>query len=452
MTIDQGSTGSFDPRSWGVGKSPIVPPPPPIVPPVAAKRVVSPLMFAAAGSFALLVSGTTLAWMMRETPVIAVPKIAAAAEAPPQPKETDTTSKYTLNLANPLALREALIANGLTAVEADAVASAAAKALGGESGEVRAVMTIDGTGGVTRLLRLEASFLDSSGAVVTRNPDNSFAAIRVAASLSTQIEVARGEMDGDSFYSSAVAAGVTDSLIPNFAKAFVFDFNFQTEINAGDVFEAAFEQKVNANGQAVGAPSLVYASLTTEAKSRAVYRFTPPGEEAGWFDGNGRSIVRSFMRTPIDGARISSKFGMRFHPILHYNRLHGGTDFAAPQGSPIYASAGGVVTWASMKGCNGNLAIVKHDNGWETFYLHMVQYAPGIVVGARVKQGQQLGGVGTTGCSTGPHLHYEVHIDGQKVDPQTIQTEEGRTLSGDVRKAFFAERDRIDVARAGYVG
>jgi murein DD-endopeptidase MepM/ murein hydrolase activator NlpD len=452
MTIDQGSTDSFDPRSWGSGESSIVPPLQPIVTPVVAKRAVTPLMFATAGSFALLVSGVTLAWMMRETLVIAAPEIATTRDAPAPHKEIDTTSKRTLNLASPLALREALIANGLLPAEANAVTAAASKALGEASGEVRAVMTIDSSGGVTRLLRLEASFLDSSGAVVTRNLDNSFAASRVAASLRTKVEVARGEMDGDSFYSSAVAAGVTDSLIPDFAKAFVFDFNFQTEINAGDIFEAAFEQKVNATGQAVGAPSLVYASLTTEAKSRAVYRFTPPGEEAGWFDGNGRSIVRSFMRTPVDGARISSKFGMRFHPILHYNRLHGGTDFAAPQGSPIFASAGGVVTWASMKGCNGNLAIVKHDNGWETFYLHMVNFGPGITVGARVTQGQLLGGVGTTGCSTGPHLHYEVHIDGQKVDPQTIQTEEGRTLSGDVRKAFFAERDRIDVARAGYVG
>lgn len=450
MTVDQGSTASFDPRSWGSPAPSLVPPPPPSVATVTARCTV--LLLAAAGSLALLVSGTTLAWMMRETPVVAAPEIAAAPEAPPPPKETDTTSKRTLNLANPLALREALIANGLSASEADAVTAAASKSLGGASGEVRAVMTIDSAGGVTRLLRLEASFLDSSGAVVTRNPDNSFAASTVAASLSTQVEVARGEMDGDSFYSSAVAAGVTDSLIPDFAKAFVFDFNFQTEINAGDVFEAAFEQTVNATGAPVGAPSLVYASLTTEAKSRAVYRFTPPGEEAGWFDGNGRSIVRSFMRTPVDGARITSKFGMRFHPILHYNRLHGGTDFAAPQGSPIYASAAGVVTWASMKGCNGNLAVVKHDNGWQTFYLHMVNYGPGITVGARVTQGQMLGGVGTTGCSTGPHLHYEVHIDGQKVDPQTIQTEEGRTLSGDVRKAFFAERDRIDVARAGYAG
>lgn len=367
------------------------------------------------------------------------------------PPEVRPLSRRTLTVLSPPGLRAAMIDNGLDPAEADAVLAAARDALAGSNGEVRAVLTIDTAGGRARLVRLEASFIDSSGAVVTRGADGNWNASRVAAALDTQIRFVRGEMNGDDFYSSAVSAGVTDSLIPDFAKAFVFDFNFQTEIKAGDVFEAAFEQKVNAAGQPVGAPRLLYASMTTETKSRAFYRFEPTGEQAGWFDGNGRSAAQSFMRTPIDGARVTSHFGMRFHPVLHYTRLHGGTDFAAPIGTPVYAAAAGVVTSSSPSACAGNMAILQHDNGWETRYFHLSRYADGMAPGLRVTQGETIGYVGTTGtCTTGPHLHYEVHIGGEKVDPESIKTEQGKLLSGDALAAFIRERDRIDVARAGY--
>jgi murein DD-endopeptidase MepM/ murein hydrolase activator NlpD len=263
----------------------------------------------------------------------------------------------------------------------------------------------------------------------------------------------KGEMNDLDFYSSAVAAGVTDSLIPTFAQAFVYDFNFQTEIAAGDVFEAVFEQQVNTAKQPVGPPRLLYAAMTTPAKSRALYRFKPPGGEEGWFDGNGRSVRRSFMRTPVEGARISSRFGPRFHPVLHYTRLHGGIDLAAPVGTPIYASGNGTITSVSPSACAGNMVVMRHDNGWETRYFHLHQYAPDLVPGLKVMQGHVLGGVGNTGtCTTGPHLHYEVHIDGEKVDPESIPTEEGQRLTGEAFAAFLKERDRIDVARASQAG
>ncbi|HMP55014.1 MAG TPA: M23 family metallopeptidase [Novosphingobium sp.] len=160
------------------------------------------------------------------------------------------------------------------------------------------------------------------------------------------------------------------------------------------------------------------------------------------------------MRTPVDGARISSKFGMRFHPVLKYNRLHGGTDFAAPIGTPIYAAADAVVEFAAMKGANGNLTILRHDNGWRTYYLHQNVFSPGIAPGVRVNQGQHIGDVGTTGRSTGPHLHYEVHIDGERVDPLSIKTDdaERKRLEGPALDAFMRERDRIDQARARGIG
>lgn len=431
---------SFDPHRWVDGPKP------------ASEKLRRPLkgnrglLLACAGSTVLLGCGILTAWITREKAVVLPLRPAPLA---PAPLTEDGISRRIVQLDSPRELRDALVANGASAETANAASQAALQAIDKKTGEVRAVIYLGQTG---QLLRLEASFLDSSGAVVTAALNGRFEAQAISPRLHSRIVVARGEMNDADFYSSAVAAGVTDSLISTFAQAFVYDFNFQTEITRGDLFEAAFEQSINANDQPVGPPRLLYASMTTRSKSRAVYRFKPDRGDEGWFDGNGRSVKRSFMRTPVDGARITSHFGMRFHPILHYNKLHGGTDFAAPIGTPVYAAAGGIVTWAQMKGCNGNLAIVKHDNGWETFYLHMLHYAPGISVGTRVSQGQDLGVVGTTGCSTGPHLHYEVHVAGEKVDPEQIPTEQGEVLEERDRNAFFKERDRIDIARVRYVG
>ena len=157
------------------------------------------------------------------------------------------------------------------------------------------------------------------------------------------------------------------------------------------------------------------------------------------------------MRTPVEGARISSSFGLRTHPVLGFQKLHRGTDFAAPIGTPIYASGDGVVTWAAMKGANGNLVILQHDDGWQTYYLHMNAFGVGIAPQVRVRQGQEIGQVGTTGRSTGPHLHYELHINGEAVDAMAVQMDEGRRLEGPALEAFKAERDRIDALRRASV-
>ena len=322
--------------------------------------------------------------------------------------------------------------------------------IGAAKGQIQAVMDLVTEGNTVRLDRLEASLPDGSGAVVSRNSDDEWQVSRIAAELTRQIKVVRGEMDSDSFYSSAVAAGVVDTLIPEFVNAFSFDFDLQQEVAPGDQFEVAYEQTVNAEGQPLGQPQLLFASLVTAAKSRNLYRYKAVGQEVGWYDGNGGSTVRSFMRTPVDGARITSKFGPRFHPVLHYTRLHGGTDFGAPVGTPIYAAAAGTITSASPSRCAGNMVIMRHDNGWETRYFHLSRYADGLAAGKRVDQGFVIGFVGNTGtCTTGPHLHYEVHIDGQKVDPLSIKTESGRQgLQGAAIAAFLMQRDRVDVARA----
>jgi murein DD-endopeptidase MepM/ murein hydrolase activator NlpD len=431
---------SYDPRTWVAGWSPSVP----------ARRAASPLarreLLGVAGAAAVLGVGGMTAWLSRPA---APARIAARPGGPAaEPAIGRNQLRRTLQLSRAADLESALTANGVPTAAAKAAAQTAQGGLKA-SGDIHVVLTLTDDGGTMRLDRLEASNDDGSGVVVMAGADGTFAASTVAAQMSSKIIVRRGTMDADSFYSSAVAAGVTDSLIPVFAKALAFDFDFQREVRAGDAFEAAFAQPMNARGEPVGAPTLLYASLSTESKSSAVYRFAPDGRNPEWFDGSGRSIVRALMRTPVDGARVSSNFGFRIHPVLGFMKLHKGTDFAAPIGTPIYASGNAEVEFAGPKGPNGNFVKLRHDNGWETLYLHMNRFAPGIATGARVAQGQQIGEVGTTGRSTGPHLHYEVHIDGEPVDPMSIETEAGRTLEGAQLIAFEKERDRIDVSRAG---
>jgi murein DD-endopeptidase MepM/ murein hydrolase activator NlpD len=303
---------------------------------------------------------------------------------------------------------------------------------------------------------------------LTRGEDGAFAAERLSAQTSTRVSLARGEMDGDSFYTSAVAAGVNDALIPEFAAAFVYDFDFQREIQRGDTFEAAFQETVNADGEPLGARRLLYVALNTRAKRRAFYRFTPPGGEAGWYDGRGRSIRRALLRTPVDGARVSSNFGPRTHPIQGFVKMHNGTDFAAPTGTKVYAAADATVEFAACKGGNGNFVRLRHDDGKLTYYLHLHDFAEPIQLGptcaskgavanrppgpgprqTRVRQGEVIGFVGTTGSSTGPHLHYELRTEAGPIDPLTVVTAEPPRLAPAALAAFFKVRDDVDRARA----
>ena len=444
---------SWDPRTWLAGWQPgggvhALPRASSNAAALRRRAAETPMSLALAAAAMVLAAGAATAWLARPDPgsPVTADTTADTAAAPGTPQALQQVRR-TLVLASPDDLADTLMASGLARADAEAAAAAARPALQPGS-EIRAVLTLTQVDGAPVLTRLEASNPDSSGVVVSPTARGVYAASTVVAQLSSRILVRRGTMDADSFYSSAVAAGVTDSLIPAFAKALAFDFDFQREVRAGDAFEAAFAQGIDSAGNPVGAPTLLYAALFTATKSATVYRFAPDGGAPEWFDGSGRSIVRALMRTPVDGARVSSNFGMRRHPVLGFAKLHKGTDFAAPTGTPIYASGHGVVTWSGMKGPNGNLVVLRHDNGWTTFYLHQNRILPQISVGATVSQGQQIGEVGTTGRSTGPHLHYEVHIDNQPVDPLSIRTDAGKTLSGDMLIAFGKERDRIDVSRA----
>ena len=437
-------TTSFDPKSWVAEAAPPPPPAPPAAAPTADRR---PLLLAAGLSVALLTGGGLAAWLSRSD----APAPPATIAASPTPTVAAVSaSRRTLVVSGPDQIGPTLGASGVTPqIVAEAV-KLTASTLGPAAGDIRRRFDIAGVEGAKRLTRLEATRSDGAGVVLTAKAEGGFTRELLQPALTTKGRVVRGEMDANSFYTAAVTAGVIDSLISDFAKAFAYDFNFATDVKAGDIFEAAFEQKVNARGEAVGPPTLIYVSLSTASKSKSLYRFLAPGDTApGWYDGNGRSTVTALMRTPVDGARITSNFGPRFHPTLHYTRLHGGTDFAAPVGTPIYAAAAGTVVSAAPSACAGNMTIIRHADGMETRYFHMSRYADGIAPGAPVTQGETIGAVGNTGtCTTGPHLHFEVHVNGEKVDPMSIDTGQGKALTADALAAFKRERDRIDTSRA----
>lgn len=442
---------SFDPRAWASDDQAPPPEPPPIAPAGGARGGNRRALLGAGAAVVVAAIGGGV-FYMRGSRSPALPGSA------PAPSETASAAvaaadrqvgRRTLSIASAADILPTLTAAAVPATEAGAAAKIVATALGAAPGDIRLEFDIVTSGGATHMTRLVATRDDGSGVSLTAKTDAGFATEKLQAKLTARVEVVRGEMDANSFYSAAVAAGVEDTLIDPFANAFSYDFNFATDVKAGDVFEAAFEQKHNPSGQAVGKPRLLYVSMTTSEKSRSLYSFLAPGDtEPGWFDANGRSTVRALMRTPVDGARISSPFGMRFHPVLHFNKLHRGTDFAAPTGTPIYAAGNGTIAWAAMKGANGNLTVLQHDNGWQTLYLHQSMFMPGIAPGVRVSQGQKIGEIGTTGRSTGPHLHFELHIDGEPVDPMSIDTGTGVSLAGGALIAFKKERDRIDQARA----
>jgi murein DD-endopeptidase MepM/ murein hydrolase activator NlpD len=251
----------------------------------------------------------------------------------------------------------------------------------------------------------------------------------------------------NNLYSSAVDAGLEPNIIIEFARIFGFEVDFQRDIRQGDWFEVLYERFKDDNNKVRGTGKIIYASMYVNKQEINLYNFKFNNEEE-YYDIKGKSITKSLMKTPINGARLSSSFGMRKHPILGYNKMHKGTDFAAPSGTPIMASGSGRITRARWCGGGGNCVKIKHNSTYETIYAHMKAFAKGIKEGRKVKQGQIIGYVGSTGLSTGPHLHYEVIVNGKKVNSQKLKLPSGKTLKGEERKQFELDRIKIDLRLA----
>ena len=248
----------------------------------------------------------------------------------------------------------------------------------------------------------------------------------------------------NNLYKSAIESGVEPNIIIEFARIFGFEVDFQRDIRKGDWFEILYEKFEDDNNKVRDTGKIIYASMFVNGEEINLYNFKFNNEE-DYYDIKGKSITKSLMKTPINGARLSSSFGMRKHPILGYNRMHRGTDFAAPSGTPIMASGSGTVTRARWCGGGGNCVKIKHNSTYETIYAHMKNFAKGIKEGRKVKQGQIIGYVGSTGLSTGPHLHYEVIVNGKKVNSQKLKLPSGKILKGEERKQFEIDRIKVDL-------
>ena len=248
----------------------------------------------------------------------------------------------------------------------------------------------------------------------------------------------------NNLYNSAINVEIEPNIIVEFARIFGFEVDFQRDIRKGDWFEIFYEKFEDDNGKVRDTGKIIYASMFVNGAEINLYNFNFKDEEE-YYDIKGKSITKSLMKTPINGARLSSSFGMRKHPILGYNKMHRGTDFAAPSGTPIMASGSGTITRARWCGGGGNCVKIKHNSTYQTVYAHMKAFAKGIKEGRKVKQGQIIGYVGSTGKSTGPHLHYEVIVNGKKVNSQRLKLPSGKILKGEARKEFELERIKIDL-------
>jgi murein DD-endopeptidase MepM/ murein hydrolase activator NlpD len=248
----------------------------------------------------------------------------------------------------------------------------------------------------------------------------------------------------NNLYSSAIEVGVEPNIIVEFARIYGFEVDFQRDIRKGDWFEILYEKFEDDNNKVRDTGRIIYASMYVNGEEINLYNFKDKKNEE-YYDIKGKSITKSLMKTPINGARLSSSYGMRKHPILGYNKMHRGTDFAAASGTPIMASGSGTVTRARWCGGGGNCVKIKHNSTYETIYAHMKNFAKGIKEGRKVKQGQIIGYVGSTGMSTGPHLHYEVVVNGKKVNSQRLKLPSGKILKGDAREKFEFERIKIDL-------
>ena len=276
--------------------------------------------------------------------------------------------------------------------------------------------------------------------------DNNFNSEIIAIKLDKKI-IYQENIILQSLYKSATDQNIPVNTIIDFARIYGFQVDFQRDIRKEDKFQIMYEIFLNKNNEIVETGEILYANLKLSGQDNSLYYFDNEGNE-GHYDENGKSVKKALMKTPINGARLSSPFGMRKHPIDGFNKMHKGTDFAAPMGTPIMASGNGVVKKAGWCGGGGNCVKIRHNSTYQTIYAHMSKFARGIKSGVRVKQGQVIGYVGSTGKSTGPHLHYEVIVNGKKINSQKLKLPSGKILKGKERKLFETNKIKLDVLKS----
>jgi murein DD-endopeptidase MepM/ murein hydrolase activator NlpD len=299
-------------------------------------------------------------------------------------------------------------------------------------------------GGHARLIGLSLQASPAKALTLSRTFDGALTLRQMEEKVRDDTVAADGRIEG-SLYESAERLGATPTITAQVVKLFSHKLDFQRDIQPGDSFKLVFDRKVTESGRTVEVGELRYAEL----HGVKFYRFERPHGEADYFDQNGKNIKGFLLRTPVDGARITSLFGLRRHPVLGYTRAHQGIDFGAGTGTPILAAGDGVVAESGRKGGYGNWLRIRHSGGWDTGYGHISRYAPGIRPGVRVRQGQVVAYVGATGLATGPHLHYEIFQHGQRVNPLSAKAPQGTVLAGGELRRFRTEKGRIDALLDG---
>ena len=283
----------------------------------------------------------------------------------------------------------------------------------------------------------------STTIAITKDEDNKITSNKIITKLYKK-KILSENIIKKNLYASAMEVNINPDTIIEFARIFGFEIDFQRDIRKNDYFKIIYEKYFDENGEFIKSGSTLYAHMSVNGREITLYKFGND-KSYGYFNVNGKSVEKALMKTPMNGARLSSSFGLRKHPILGFSKLHTGTDFAAPMGTPIMASGSGTITRAKWCGGGGNCIKIKHNSTYETIYAHMKSFSAGMKAGKKVRQGQIIGYVGSTGMSTGPHLHYEVIINGKKVNSQKLKLPSGKVLKDDERKQFEIHRIKTDV-------
>jgi len=293
------------------------------------------------------------------------------------------------------------------------------------------------------IIKFSVPVTKSSTIAITKNEEKKIISKKIITKLYKKNTLSENIIKKN-LYSSAMQAGINPDTIIEFARIFGFEIDFQRDIRKNDYFKIVYEKYFDENGEFIKSGSILYAHMLVNGREVTLYKFGSD-KDYGYFDVNGKSVEKALMKTPINGARLSSSFGMRKHPISGFTKMHKGTDFAAPMGTPIMASGSGTITRAKWCGGGGNCIQIKHNSTYETIYAHMKSFAAGMKVGKKVRQGQIIGYVGSTGISTGPHLHYEVIVNGKKVNSQKLKLPSGKVLKDKERTDFEIHRIKTDV-------
>ncbi|MFL2841642.1 MAG: peptidoglycan DD-metalloendopeptidase family protein [Candidatus Puniceispirillaceae bacterium] len=321
--------------------------------------------------------------------------------------------------------------------------AAIAKAIGAVSGKASLRRLQIGTKFQVTLQGFSFSAKPGRDIYVIHHPDSGWLALTALRPTDRYMNFFQGTVD-DSIYRAAMAAGISESAFNDYIRVMGFSVDFQREIRTGDRFELLYEtERDSIDGKVVGG-KLHYAGLVLSNEQLGFFRFDNDQDTTGWYDENGNSAARTLIRTPIYGARLSSSFGHRKHPVSGFNAMHKGVDFAAPLGTPIIAAGSGVIREAGWKGSFGRYIRIRHNAIYDTAYAHMSRIAPNIRPGSRVKQGEIIGYVGSTGRSTGAHLHYEVMVNNRQVNPMTVRLPTGERIDDQHMETFQKTIAAID--------